>query len=106
MDSYLLTIIALSIIMTVIGICQNRRFLLIILVTTSVLIGWYIQVIRVEFYNELAWQEFAEETRTHEPADGASSVFALVFGWMLSLALSFIIIGAHKLIKRYVPENT
>jgi hypothetical protein len=106
MDSYLLTIIALSIIMTVIGIFQNRRLLLIILVTTSVLIGWYIQVIRVEFYSELAWREFAEGTRTHEPADGASSSFALMFGWMPSLALSFIIIGAHKLMKRSVPGNT
>ena len=106
MDSYLLTIVALSIIMTVSGVFQNKRLLLIILVTTSVLIGWYIQVIRVEFYNQLAWQEFAEGTRTHDPADGASNSFALMFGWMPSLTLSFIIIGAHKLIKRHVPENT
>ena len=91
--------------MTVIGLCQKKS-LLIALVTISMLIGWYIQVIRVEFYSELAWQEFAEGSRAHEPSDGASNSFALMFGWMPSFALSFILIGAHKLIKRYVQKST
>ena len=92
--------------MTVIGIFQKKKYLLIILVTISVLIGWYIQVIRVELYSELAWQEFAEGIRTREPSDGASNTFALMFGWLPSITLSFIIIGAHKLIKKYVSKNT
>ena len=79
--------------MTVIGIFQNKRFLLIILVTTSVLIGWYIQVIRVEFYSELGWQEFAEGTRIHEPVDGASNSFALMFGWMPSFSYQTTIVS-------------
>ncbi|MCG7937611.1 MAG: hypothetical protein N0C88_01975 [Candidatus Thiodiazotropha lotti] len=77
---------------------------MIILVTTSVLVGWYIQVIRVEFYNELAWQELTVGTRMLEPADGASSSFALMFGWIPSLVLSFFIIGAQKLKERYAPK--
>ena len=106
MDLYLLTIFSLSIMITLIGILQKKQYLLIILVTISVLIGWYFQVIRVEFYSELAWQEFAEGSRTHEPSDGASNSFALMFGWMPSFALSFIVIGAHKLIRRYVQKST
>ena len=106
MDLYLLTIISLSIMMTLIGIFQKKQYLLIILVTMSVLIGWYLQVIRAEFYSELAWQEFAEGSRTHEPSDGASNSFALMFGWVPSFALSFIIIGVNRLIKRYAPKNT
>jgi len=75
-------------------------------VTISVLIGWYFQVIRLEFYSELAWKEFAEGSRTHEPSDGASNSFVLMFGWMPSFALSLIVIGAHKLVERYVLKNT
>jgi len=92
--------------MTIIGIFQKKQYLLIILVTISVLIGWYFQVIRAEFYSDLAWQEFSEGSRTRAPSDGAPNSFALMFGWMPSLALSFIIISLHKLIKKYVHKNT
>ena len=92
--------------MTLIGIFQKKQYLLIILVTMSVFIGWYFQVIRAEFYSELAWQEFAEGSRAHEPSDGASNTFAIICGWVPSFALSLIIIGVHKLIKRYAPKST
>ncbi|OMH39146.1 hypothetical protein BGP75_05465 [Motiliproteus sp. MSK22-1] len=85
--------------MTVIGINQSKRIFLIILMITSVLIGWHIQVIRVEFYNELAWLEFSEGVRNHEPEDGASSLFVLMFGWVPSLIFSFLIIKVYKLNK-------
>lgn len=106
MNLYLLTIISLSITMTVIGVSQKKKYLLIILVIMSALIGWYMHIIRVEFYSKLAWQEFAEGSRAYEPSDGASNLFALMFGWMPSIVLSFIVIGAYKLIKRYVQKST
>jgi len=86
--------------MTLIGLFQKQQYLLIILVTISVLIGWYLQVIRAEFYSELAWKEFAEGSRTHETSDGASNSFAIMFGWVPSFTLSLIIIGVNKLIKK------
>lgn len=106
MDSYLLIIIAVSVIMTAIGVFQNKKMLLIFLVTTSVLMGWYIQVLRVEFYNDLAWQEFAKGARTIGPSDGASNSLVLMFGWIPSLALSLLIIGAQKLKRKYELQNT
>lgn len=99
MDKYLLTIFTLSVIMTAIGLLQNKKLFLILLIAISVLIGWYIQVIRVDFYNELAWQEFTQGTSVFEPSDGASGVFALMFGWFPSLLLSLIIIGIQNLFK-------
>ncbi len=107
MDKYLLTILAVSMVMTAIGIFQNKKLFLVLLVAISVLIGWYIQVIRVEFYNELAWEKFTQGTRTSEPSDGASASFALMFGWIPSLVLSAVIIGIQKLFKYFfdAPHN-
>jgi len=99
MNLYLLTTVAVSIILTTVGLLSNKKFSLIILVTLSVLIGWYLQVISTEFYNDLAWQEFKEGLRTNEPSDGASNAFAIIFGWLPSLIISLILIGIHKLVK-------
>ena len=99
MSLYFLAIIVLSILMTVIGLLLNKRKLLIFLIILSVLIGWYIQVISTEAFNELAWKEFTEGERLNEPSDGASNVFALLFGWVPSLTMSAILIGFHKLVK-------
>ena len=107
MDKYLLTILAVSLVMTATGIFQNKKIFLILLVAMSVLVGWYIQVIRVDFYNELAWEKFTQGTRASEPSDGASASFALLFGWIPSLVLSAVIIGVRKLYKFFfdAPQN-
>ena len=107
MDKYLLTILAVSMVMTAIGIFQNKKIFLVFFVAMSVLVGWYIQVIRVEFYNELAWEKFTQGTRASEPSDGASASFALLLGWIPSLALSTVIIGVQKLYKFFfgAPQN-
>ena len=101
MDKYLLTILAVSVIMTATGVLQNKKLFLVLLVAISVLIGWYVQVIRVEFYNELAWEEFTQGTRAFEPSDGASASFALMFGWFPSLVLSLMIIGIQKIFSHF-----
>ncbi len=107
MDKYLLTILAVSMVMTAIGIFQNKKIFLVFFVAMSVLVGWYIQVIRVEFYNELAWEKFTQGTRASEPSDGASASFALLLGWIPSLALSTVIIGVQKLYKfSLAPHRT
>ena len=99
MNLYLLTIVAVSIILTTIGILSNKKFSLIVLVLLSVLVGWYFQIISTEFYNDLAWQEFKNGHRASEPSDGASNVFAIMFGWLPSLIISLILMGVHKLVK-------
>ena len=73
-------------------------------VVGSALLGWYVSVKRVEHYNALAWAEFEHGTRALEPADGASSVFVGLVGWipwlLYCLLVFAVTIGVRKLWQR------
>ena len=81
---------------TLLALYLKSKIKIILVLFIGVAISWYIGVVRVEMFNNIAFREYQEGLRVQFPSDGTSNVFSLYFGWVPGLVYSSLVYGIGK----------
>lgn len=97
MDYYLLMFFIILTVGIVVIFQIKRKYIKVIIVFLIVMVSWYIQFLRKQYFNKLAWEEFSSGLRANEPMDGASNAIIALFGWLPGVLYLLLVWGCYML---------
>lgn len=99
-ELFILAIVELTL-FSLLALSVKSKTKILLILSTGIIISWYIGMVRVELFNELALQEYQDGIRDKLPSDGASNVSSLYLGWLPGLIYSGVVYGAGCGLQKY-----
>lgn len=110
MDGLFIVAVAELTLFSLLALYLKSKIKVILVLLIGVAISWYIGIVRVEMFNDIAFREYQDGLRELFPSDGASNVFSLYLGWVPGLIYSGLAFGIGKVLLKIFrlkqSENT
>ncbi len=111
MDVLFIAAVAELTLLSLLALILKSKYKIFFVIFIGVVTSWYIGILRVEMFNDIATQELEKGLREGYPSNGASSVFSLYLGWVPGLVYSLLVFGISMVLQVFIinrnkNENT
>jgi hypothetical protein len=105
MDGLFIAAVAELTLVSLVALYFKSKIKIILVLLIGVAISWYIGVVRVEMFSEIALREYNEGLREQLPSDGGPKVFSYYLGWVPGLIYSGVVYGVGTLLLKLYRSN-